>query len=257
MRDFARSKTEPFAANRFRLCGKRSRCVISLLLEIVAGARFHFAGNGPLAWNRFRLFGKNVADARFRLFWKSRHMRDFTFPENEPLAGKRLRLCGKRPRCAIPLILDIVGDARFRLYRKRSHWPKTMSLIWETRTSHDFANFGNRWRCAISLDRETEPLAGKRFRLFIKRCRCALSLILEIMSDSRFHLATSGERLTWGDFAYLVNVVGARFRQFWKSRHMRYFDWSGDETINRGRFRLFWKRGRCAISLISETVSDV
>ena len=50
---------------------------------------------------------------------------------------------------------------------------------------------------------ETEPLTAKRFRSFVKRTRCAVSLISEIAVDARFRLY--GKRYHWpgSDFAYL------------------------------------------------------
>ena len=65
---------------------------------------------------------------------------------------------------------------------------ETISRICETWSVRDFANFRNHGRCPISLDRETDPLVGKRFRLFGKRDRCAISLISDIAYGARFHL---------------------------------------------------------------------
>ena len=48
---------------------------------------------------------------------------DFAWPDTERLYGKRFRLFGKRGRCAISLLLEIMPDARFHLAGKRSHWP--------------------------------------------------------------------------------------------------------------------------------------
>ena len=140
---------------------------------------------------------------------------------------------------------------------------KTSVLIRKTRPARDFANFGNRDMRAISLGRETEPSTGKRFRLFRKRDRCAISLILQIVADARFNLV--GKRNPWGgrDFAYLRNVSDTRFRLFWKSWALCDFTWpeSGTAGWGRGQISLIWetrsvldfanfgKRCRCAISI--------
>ena len=123
----------------------------------------------------------------------------------------------------------VISDARFHLGGKRKHWPETISRIWKTRPSHDFANFGNRWRCAISLGLKTEPLGGERFRLFGKCGRLAISLILEIVADARFHLAGNGA----ADREAIPLIC---------------------KTYQVRGFANFGNRGRCAISLVWKTV---
>ena len=82
-------------------------------------------------------------------------------------------------------------------------------IEWET---FHLAGKRNPWPGNPSFGRKTGPLAGKRFRLFGKRRRCAISLILDITADARFRL--TGKRNHWpgNDFAYLGNAVGALFR---------------------------------------------
>ena len=59
---------------------------------------------------------------------------------------------------------------------------------------------------------ENGPIDRKRFHLFRKRGRFAISLILEIVAYVRFRLAGKRNRCAENDFAYLENAGGAWFR---------------------------------------------
>ena len=192
MRDFTWPENGPIGRKRFRLFAKRGRYAISLILEIATDGRPRLTGK--------RTIGRETISR----IWKTLPMRDFANfghrgrcaislgRDTEPLTGQRFRLFGKHVRCAISLISEIMAGSRFQLARKRGHWPVAMALICKTWAVRDFANFGNRDLRAISLVRETEPVVGKRFRLFWGTCRFSISLMLDIMGDARFRLTGNG-----------------------------------------------------------------
>ena len=148
--------------------------------------------------------------------------------KTEPLGGSDFAYFGKHGRCEISLILDSAAGARFRLA-------------------------GN------------GAISPNRFHLHAKRGRCAISLILEIVAGARFRLSGKRNRWPWGDFVYSGNMIGARFREFWKSRPARDCAWPGNGTIGRETISLIWEtrsvryfanfgnRGRLASSHYRET----
>ena len=110
-------------------------------------------------------YSGNAVGVRFREFRKSRPMSDFDGQENGALEGNDFAYC-------------------------------------ETCQARDFANFGNQGGFPISPDRETEPLAVKRFRVFRKRGLFAISIISHIMAGARFRLP--GQRGHWQKTISLV-----------------------------------------------------
>ena len=205
-------QTETCDGGDFAYLEKRCRCAISLISEIVTGARdFAWPENGTIC------MGSNS------LICETRHVRDFanfgnrgrvaiSIGRKRSFGHDRFRLFGKRDRRAVWLNFGNRGRRAFRLAGKRDHWPEAMSLIWKTRPAHDVVNFGNSGRCAISLCQKTETLARKRVYLFGKRGLRAISLISEIATCARFHLAGKRNRRPENDSAYSENVADARFR---------------------------------------------
>ena len=122
-------ETEPSTGEGFRVFGKRGRCAISLILEILVGGRFRMAGNGAIGRERYRLIGK-------------------------------------RDRCKISLLSEIMRGARFHLAGKRNRRPVNDSVVWQTWMMRECANFGSiiseiMADARFHFGRKTEPLAGK------------------------------------------------------------------------------------------------
>ena len=151
---------------RFRLFGKHSRWSMSIIWKWWKSRNFTWAETETDDLKRFNLFGKRLGRS-VSIILEYRLVRNFTWPENRTTGWERFRLFGKCCRCSALIILGIMRGSQFHLAKKNGTiGQETISLMWKTPSMLGFGNFGNSDSVAISLDRKTEQLAGKWFRLF-------------------------------------------------------------------------------------------
>ena len=101
-----------------------------------------------------------------------------------------------------------MGGSQFHLAEKQSRRPEKVSLVWETHSVLDVANFRNNDPVVIPIDRKTERLAVRRPRLFGKHRRCGMSLIWGVTIRPHVHVAGKRNRWPGNDLAIRLTHWG-------------------------------------------------
>ena len=68
-------------------------------------------------------------------------------------------------------VANSLGREADQMAGNRNHWPRTISLIWETMAMIDLCKTGSNGSAATSFGRKTDPVTGSKKHMAGKRFR--------------------------------------------------------------------------------------